>query len=130
MCPARPAWLTAGDPTSTGLAGQYRRALAHGIPEAEDDRRYGDDLAAACMSWALIRLQRLALLDARSPGDPSRLQLNATLEATALPAAIHEALPHLTAWIRRIAGALRHRWPDANQGLADSERFTPYLSRH
>lgn len=121
-----PAWVTVGDPITTGLADQYRRALARGIPEAEDDRQYGYGLAAACMSWALIRLRRFAMLDARSPGDRSRLQLIATLEAVGRTAGTHKALPHLTAWIRRIAALLRRRWPDADQDFADPARFPPY----
>lgn len=125
-----PAWLTVGDPTTTGLADQYRRTLACGIPEAEDDRRYGYGLAAACMSWALVRLQRFVLLDTRSPGDHSRLQLIATLEDTARTAETYTTLPHLTAWIRRIAVVLRRRWPDADQDFADSARFPPYQARH
>ncbi|WP_255951854.1 phosphotransferase [Streptomyces odontomachi] len=124
-----PAWLAVGDPAAAGLADQYRSALAHGIPEAEDDRRYGDGLAAACVSWALVRLQRFARLDTRPPGDHSRLQLVATLEATAHTAETHRALPHVTGWIHRTATALRHRWPDANQDLADSGRFPPYRPR-
>ncbi|MFE5118212.1 hypothetical protein [Streptomyces sp. NPDC056669] len=67
-----PAWMSVGDPIATGLADHYRRALACGVPEAEDDRRYGFGLAAACISWAIVRLQRFALLDTRSPGDDSR----------------------------------------------------------
>lgn len=125
-----PAWLTVGDPTLTGLADQYRRALSRGIPEAEDDLRYGNGLAAACMSWALVRLQRFPRLDTRSPGDQSRIQLIATLEAAAHTADAHRALPHVTGWIHRIAAALRHRWPDANQDLTDPERFPPYQARH
>ncbi|MFE7332921.1 hypothetical protein ACFU8W_50640 [Streptomyces sp. NPDC057565] len=125
-----PAWLIVGDPTTTGLADEYRHALARGIPEAEDDRRYGDGLAAACTSWALVRLQRLTQLDTRSPGDHSRLQLIATLEAAAHTAETHQALPHVTGWIRRIAAVLRRRWPDANQDLAESGRFPPYQPRH
>ncbi|MEU6548478.1 hypothetical protein [Streptomyces sp. NPDC046859] len=125
-----PAWLTVGDPTTTGLADQYRRTLACGIPGAEDDRRYGYGLAAACVSWALVRLQRFALLDTRSPGDHSRLQLIATLEGAARTAETYRALPHLTTWIRRIAVVLRRRWPDADQDFADSARFPPYQARH
>lgn len=124
-----PAWLTVGDPTTTGLADQYRRALACGIPEAEDDQRYGFGLAAACVSWALVRLQRCALLDARSPGDHSRLQLIATLEAAAHTVETHRALPHLAAWIHRIATVLRRRWPDADQDFSDTARFPPYQAR-
>ncbi|MGP3980640.1 hypothetical protein [Streptomyces sp. KR80] len=125
-----PAWLTVGDPTTTGLADQYRRTLARGIPEAEDDRRYGDGLAAACLSWVLVRLQRFTLLDTRSPGDHSRLQLIVTLEAAAHTAETYRTLPHLTAWIRRIAVVLRRRWPDADQDFADSARYPPYRARH
>ncbi|MFF9571047.1 hypothetical protein [Streptomyces sp. NPDC014685] len=124
-----PAWLTVGDPITTGLADQYRHALARGIPEAEDDRRYGDGLAAACASWALVRLQRLTRLDTRPPGDHGQLQLIATLEAAAHTAGTHRALPHVTGWIRRIAAALRRRWPDADQDLTDPEGFPPYRPR-
>ncbi|WP_240677846.1 hypothetical protein [Actinacidiphila soli] len=67
--------MTAGDPIATGLADRYRRALADGVPEAEDDRRYGFGLAAACISWAIVHLHRFACLDNRAPGDGSRLQL-------------------------------------------------------
>ncbi|GHE92148.1 hypothetical protein GCM10014715_55700 [Streptomyces spiralis] len=125
-----PAWLTVSNPTITGLADQYRHALARGIPQAEDDRRYGGDLAAACASWALVRLHRFPLLDTRPSGDHSRLQLVATLEAAARTGEIYQALPHVTGWIRRIAAVLRRRWPDANQDLADGGRFRPYQPRH
>ncbi|MFJ1997753.1 hypothetical protein [Streptomyces asiaticus] len=127
-----PAWLTVGDPTTTGRADQYRHALALGIPEAEDDQRYGDGLAAACVSWALVRLQQFPLLDARPPGDPgdhSRLQLIATLEAAAHTSQTHQALPHLTAWIRRIAAVPRRRWSDADQDFTDPAGFPPYRAR-
>ncbi|WP_377267069.1 hypothetical protein [Peterkaempfera sp. SMS 1(5)a] len=125
-----PAWLAVGDPVTTGLADQYRSALALGIPEAQDDRRYGSGLAAACMSWALIRLHRFPPLDTRPPGDPSRLQLIATLEAAAHTARTRNALPHLTGWLRRIAALLRRRWPDADQDFSDPAAFPPYLARH
>ncbi|MFD8382620.1 hypothetical protein ACFV2X_29625 [Streptomyces sp. NPDC059679] len=124
-----PAWMSVGDPVATGLADRYRRALARGIPAAEDDRRYGFGLAAACASWALIRLQRFALVDTRPPGHPSRPQLIATLEAATRTARTHRALPHLTAWVQRIAALLRERWPDADQDFTDPERFPPYQPR-
>ncbi|NUP36512.1 MAG: phosphotransferase [Streptomyces sp.] len=124
-----PAWMSVGDPVATGLADHYRRALARGIPAAEDDRRYGFGLAAACVSWALIRLQRFALVDTRPPGHPSRPQLIATLEAAARTARTHRALPHLTAWVQRIAALLRERWPDADQDFTDPVRFPPYQPR-
>ncbi|MEV7405387.1 hypothetical protein AB0N93_33965 [Streptomyces sp. NPDC091267] len=125
-----PAWITVGNPTATGLAGHYRRALVRGIPEAADDRRYGFGLAPACMSWALVRLQRFTLLDTRSPGDDSRLQLIETLEAAARTAQYHRTLPHLTTWVGRIATLLRRRWPDSDQDLTDPARFPPYRARH
>lgn len=125
-----PAWLAVGDPAATGLADQYRRALARGVPQAEDDRRYGDGLAAACASWSLIRLRRFAVLDGRAPGDSSRLQLVATLEAAARAARAHRAAPHLAAWLDRTAELLRRRWPDADQDLADAAAFPPYRARH
>lgn len=124
-----PAWMSVGDPQRTGLAGHYRSALARTVPEAEDDRRYGFGLAAASMSWALIRMQRFAVLDTRPPGHHSRLQLIATLEAAAHTAETHHALPHLSAWIHRIATLLRHRWRDADQDYADAATFPPYLAR-
>jgi hypothetical protein len=82
------------------------------------------------VSWALVRLQRFARLDSRPPGDHSRLQLIATLEAAARTAETYRTLPRLTAWIRRVAVVLRRRWPDADQDFADSARFPPYQARH
>jgi len=124
-----PGWICVGDPDAAGLAGQYRRALARGVPEAQDDRRYGFALASACMHWALLRLHRFAVLDARAPGDHSRLQLVETLESAARTAEAHRALPHLAGWARRTADALRRRWPDADLDLTDWARFPPYTPR-
>ncbi|MFD5385447.1 hypothetical protein ACFWMG_10895 [Streptomyces sp. NPDC127074] len=124
-----PAWMSVGDPIATGLADHYRRVLACGVPEAEDDRRYGFGLAAACISWAIVRLQRFALLDTRSPGDDSRPQLVATLEAAARTAETHRALPHLTRWARRTADLLRRRRPDADLAFTDRAAFPPYTAR-
>ena len=124
-----PGWICVGDPDAGGLADQYRRALARGVPEAQDDRRYGFALASACMRWALLRLHRFAVLDARAPGDHSRLQLVETLESAARTAEAHRALPHLAGWARRTADALRRRWPDADLDLTDRARFPPYSPR-
>jgi aminoglycoside/choline kinase family phosphotransferase len=124
-----PGWISVGDPGAAGLADQYRRALARGVPEAQDDRRYGFALAAACMSWALLRLHRFAVLDTRAPGDHSRLQLVETLESAARTAEAHRALPHLAGWLRRTADVLRRRWPDADLDLTDWARFPPYSPR-
>jgi hypothetical protein len=115
--------MTAGDPIATGLADRYRRALADGVPEAEDDRRYGFGLAAACISWAIVHLHRFASLDNRAPGDGSRLQLVETLEAAAHTSDIHRALPHLAASVRRSAGQLHRRWSDADLDFTDPAAF-------
>jgi hypothetical protein len=103
----------------------YRRALAAGVPEAEDDRRYGLGLAAACVAYALARLHRLPVLDSRPAGDDSRAQLVATLEAAASTAAAHRALPRLAGWCRHLADALRRRWPDADIDVAALAPYTP-----
>jgi hypothetical protein len=124
-----PGWISVGDPGAAGLADQYRRALARGVPEAQDDRRYGFALAAACTSWALLRLHRFAMLDTRAPGDHSRLQLVETLESAARTAEAHRALPHLAGWLRRTADVLRRRWPDADLDLSAWARFPPYSPR-
>jgi phosphotransferase family enzyme len=124
-----PGWISVGDPGAAGLADQYRRALARGIPEAQEDRRYGFALAAACMAWALLRLHRFPVLDTRAPGDHSRLQLVETMESAARTAEAHRALPHLAGWARRTAGVLRRRWPDADLDLTDWARFPPYSPR-
>jgi aminoglycoside/choline kinase family phosphotransferase len=124
-----PGWITVGDPGAAGLADQYRRALARGVPEAQDDLRYGFALASACMSWALLRLHRFAVLDTRAPGDHSRVQLVETLESAARTAEAHRALPHLAGWARRTADVLRRRWPDADVDLTDQARFPPYSPR-
>lgn len=125
-----PGWMTVGDPIATGLAEHYRRALADGVPEAEDDRRYGSGLAAACLSWAIVRLHRFASVDARPPGDRSRPQLVATLEGAARTAESYRAFPHLTSWTRRTADLLRRRWPDADLDFTNPTAFPPYTARH
>ncbi|MET9914265.1 hypothetical protein ABZZ74_47495 [Streptomyces sp. NPDC006476] len=124
-----PGWMTVGDPVATGLADHYRRALADSVPEAEDDRRYGFGLAAACLSWAIVRLHRFASVDARPPGDRSRPQLVETLEAAARAAENHRAFPHLTSWACRTADLLRRRWPDADLDFTNPTAFPPYTAR-
>ncbi|WP_327589359.1 aminoglycoside phosphotransferase family protein [Nonomuraea sp. NBC_00507] len=117
-----PGWLSVRD---DGLAAEYRRALARGVPEAEDDRRYGFGLAAACLSYALNRLERFPRVDARPAGDDSRPQLVAILEAAARTAEAHRALPHLAGWARQAADLLRRRWPDADLDLEAVPPYTP-----
>ncbi|WP_220448306.1 phosphotransferase [Nonomuraea diastatica] len=120
-----PGWVS----VDAAFAGGYRRALVAGVPEAEDDRRYGFGLAAACFSYVLVRLERVARVDARPPGDGSRVQLVATLEAAARTADEHRSLPRLAGWARRVAGLLRRRWPDADLDLDDRAAFPPYTPR-
>ncbi|MEU8383994.1 hypothetical protein, partial [Streptosporangium sp. NPDC048865] len=121
-----PAWLTVSDPVATGLETVYRRALAEGVPEAGDDRLFGSGLAAACLTWAATRLTRFPALDARTPGETSRIQMVFTLDAAAQAAEEHRALPHLAGWARRAAHALRRRWPDAD---TDRTAYPPYTPR-
>ncbi|MET7339544.1 hypothetical protein [Nonomuraea sp. NPDC005650] len=116
-----PGWLS----VDGGMGEAYRRALAAGVPEAQDDRRFGFGLAAACFSYALLRLQRLSLLDGRAVGDDSRVQLVATMEAAARVAESFGVLPGLAGWGWRVAEALRWRWPDADVDVAGLPAFVP-----
>ncbi|MEO3811640.1 hypothetical protein ABGB17_21820 [Sphaerisporangium sp. B11E5] len=120
-----PGWLSVGDAIGIGAGDAYRRALAAGVPEAQDDARYGRGLAAACVSYALVRLCRVPTLDGRAPGDGSRPQLVATLEAAARTAGAFRALPRLAGWAWRAAEALRRRWPDADVDLSAVPAYAP-----
>jgi hypothetical protein len=120
-----PAWLTVPDPVATGLEAGYRRALARTVPQAGDDARFGLGLAAACLTWAATRFNRFPVVDARAPGDGSRVQLVSTLESAAGAADGHHALPGLAAWSRETARALRRRWPDADVDLTAYAGYTP-----
>jgi hypothetical protein len=122
-----PAWMSVGDPVASGLADVHRAAPAQGVPQASDDRRYGFGPAAACLAFALVRLERFPRVDARPPGDPSRPQLVATLKAAARTADAHRVLPRLAGWAHRTAARLRRRWPDAD---LDPAALPPYTPRH
>jgi len=124
-----PGWLTVGDPVALGVADSYRRALALGVPQAEDDRLYGFGLTAACAWWALQRLRRYPKVDMRPPGDQSRPQLVETLEAAARVACSYRVLPHTAGWIRGIAERLRRRWPDADLVFTGPAGVAPYSPR-
>lgn len=119
------AWITVAHPINAGLEAAYRKALAVGVPEAEDDRLFGRGLAAACLAEALDRLNRFAVLDRRAPGHPSRVQMVSTLEAAAQAAQAHRALPHLAGWASRIGEWLRRRWRDADVDLASYPAYAP-----
>jgi hypothetical protein len=120
------AWITVATPLSAELEAAYRTALSQGVREADDDRRFGIGMAAACLAFALDRLSRFALLDGRAPGEASRIQMVATLEEAALAARRHRALPQVAGWTERAAAWLRARWPDADVDLA---AYAPYTLR-
>ena len=119
-----PQWVTLPDPGPREDA--YRSTLACAVPEAEDDARFGLGLSAACLSYALLRLQRLQKLAPRRPGDLSRLQLVATLEAAARVAAERGFLRELGGWCAEVAAAIRRRWRDTDVDLGP---LPPWLSR-
>ncbi|MEV4894654.1 hypothetical protein AB0K48_35235 [Nonomuraea sp. NPDC055795] len=102
----------------------FRTALARGVPEAEDNRLFGYGLAAAAAVWTAIRANELRKREAREPGDDSRLQLVAGLEAGARTAA--EVFPHFAGWCRSTAEVLRRRWPDTD---VDTAAIAPYTWR-
>ncbi|MEQ4204149.1 aminoglycoside phosphotransferase family protein [Actinopolymorpha sp. B9G3] len=120
-----PMWITVGDPAATGLEDEYRAALASGVPEAADDSAFGFGMAASCHLMALERLGGFDRIDARPPGDSSRVQRVFTLELAASTAERHRCLPHLTGWVREVARHLRKRWPDADVDLANYPAYAP-----
>ena len=119
-----PMWLTVGDPLSNGVEEAYRRTVAQTVPEVTDDRWFGHAVSGAGFIFAAGRLRRLARLDARPPGDHSRLNRVAALEAAAGTAQRHHCLPHLTAWARTAAENLRRRWPDTDIDRTTLQDYT------
>ncbi len=119
-----PAWITVVDATASGLEAQYREVLCQAVPQAGDDRHFGLGIAAASLAYAIQRLNRLSFLDARSPGDHSRVQRVAALEQAAAVADTHRSLTHLSGWASRVAAALRRRWPDTDVDFSMS-RYVP-----
>ncbi len=107
-------WMTVSDPIAAGLESIYRAALSEGIPEAADDERYGIGIAGACCASAVERLHRYPRLDERAPGHESRRQMVSTIEAAVWAAEAHSSLAHVSGWLKRVAEALRLRWPDAD----------------
>lgn len=120
-----PMWLTVADPLADACESTYRRALAEAVPEADDDERFGQGMAAACYANAFERLNRLPVLDERVPGETSRVQLVSTLEAAADTAERHRRFPDLTGWTRKVASLLRRRWPDTDVDLGQLASYTP-----
>jgi hypothetical protein len=119
-----PQWITLPDPRP--LEDAYRRALASGVPEAEDDLWFDRGLTAACLSYALVRLRRLEKLTPRRPGELSRLQLVATLESADRLSRERGWLRDLGGWCSSVAAALRRAWPDTDVDLTE---LPPFLAR-
>ncbi|WP_431903756.1 hypothetical protein [Nonomuraea sp. bgisy101] len=109
-----------------GHLAAFRTALARGILEAEDDRRFGFGLASAAAVWTAIRSNGLRHRDKREPGDDSRTQLVAGLEAGARSADASGVFPHFAGWCRSTAEVLRRRWPDTD---VDTAAIAPYTWR-
>jgi len=99
--------------------------LSGTVAEADDDRMFGLGMAAGCLGMAIERLSRFSKLDARSPGDESRVQLISTLEAACRGAEHHRSLPQLSGWLHCVIELLRARWPEADLDIAQYEPFTP-----
>lgn len=119
------SWISCSEPLGLELEAAYRRRLSQGIPEAEDDQRFGLGMAAACLAYALDRLTRMQTLDVRPLGDGSRLQMVSTLESAAGVARRYRVLPDLAGWTMRVAAWLRRRWPDADLDLSALPPWTP-----
>jgi hypothetical protein len=119
-------WITVTDPVNDALESHYREELSRAVPEATDDQRFGFAMAAACAVEALSRLNRFPILESRAPGDDSRVQMVATLEAAADVAEKHHSIPALRGWMRTVATALRRRWSDAD---VDLSRYRSYTMR-
>jgi hypothetical protein len=121
-----PQWLTVGDPAADGTEDAYRALLGAAVPEADDERSFGRGVSASALTWALLRLGRLALLEERGPGHESRTQMVATLDAAARTAERFGCFPALRGWVRRVEQRLRDRWPDADVDLG---ALPPYSRR-
>lgn len=120
-----PAWMNVRTAFNDDLEAEFRRALAAGAPEAEDDARFGLAMAAAGLAWALERLTRFPRIDARPPGDASRVQMISVLESASALAAGKRSLPALAGWTEAAAAWLRRRWPDADVDLSAIGAYAP-----
>lgn len=121
-----PRWVTVPDAVESGFEEAYRAALAPAIPEVAEDDRFGRDLAAAALSHGFGRLGNFPRIDARPPGDRSRLERMITLESAAALAESRSAFPALADWCRDLGRTLRRRWPDTD---VRTDRLPPFLPR-
>ena len=120
-----PMWITVADPPTDATEDAYRAAVSDAIPEVADDRCYGMGVSSAALAYALFRLARLDLLGSRPPGDHSRLQMVAALEAAAGTATRFGVHPHLAGWARHAADRLRRCWPDTDIDFATMPSYAP-----
>lgn len=121
-----PPWIVINDPIAEQLDLEFRAALVEGVPQAADDKLYENGIAAACVAMAFERCGNLMKMDSRSPGDPSRVQRVATVEAAAAAAEARRRWAALTDLLRELARVLRNRWPDAD---VDQSSLAPYTPR-
>ena len=67
MCRGRSGWRSRR-PSQDGTEDAYRSILAPVLRQVADDAAYGQGVSAAGLLFALLRLGRLHVLDARPPG--------------------------------------------------------------
>lgn len=120
-----PQFLWIGNPAESGQEDDLRAALAVGVPEAKDDRRFSFGMAAAAATLTAERLCNLAVYDARPPGHSSRRHRIAGLDAAVDCLAHHRRLPHLRGWLESAAATLRRMWPDADLDYRSLRPYTP-----
>ncbi|HET6795017.1 MAG TPA: phosphotransferase, partial [Acidimicrobiales bacterium] len=108
-----PQWMAVADPRDDGTETTYRLTLSASVSEAEDDGAYGLGISSAGLGYALHRLGRLPVLDARPAGHESRRQMITTLAAAVRTARRFGCLTGLAGWVENLGDRLRRRWPDA-----------------
>ncbi|MDQ2688000.1 MAG: aminoglycoside phosphotransferase family protein, partial [Armatimonadota bacterium] len=137
-----PAWRLPPEITRRAEAA-YRAELARACPSANSDSRYEAGMAAACAAWMIVRLARLARVDAGPDRDDwpllppdwvgpvptrsRRQQLVSILETgvTSMDCAHGVDFGALTAWCVRLTNTLRARWPEATETCPQYPAFTP-----
>lgn len=130
-------------PPSVALRAEaaYRTELAMACPSASSDASYEGGMAAACAAWMIVRLARLARVDAGPDRDAwpllppgwsgpvptrsRRRQLVSILETWLASADRAREFAALAAWCARFTDALRARWPEASEELPLYPAFAP-----
>jgi hypothetical protein len=95
----------------------YRAELARRCPEARDDRRFGEELAAVCAFWTIhnlgIFLPRVVAQDERRACASEREKLLERLRLLSDTCQTFGTLPALGDVALELLGRLRARWPEA-----------------